>query len=120
MKNNFFIFILITFLYCSTPSSLEKSTQLQKLDAAANLLMQISDETKEINNTCKLSPSDARSFILMVHAMIDEEEKNHPGILRESCSGNKIDCANITAKWFCESQLLKKLKSEVEPPAQAL
>ncbi|MDD4973444.1 MAG: hypothetical protein PHY93_03790 [Bacteriovorax sp.] len=121
--------------------------KIDQHDDAANFLMLVADQEKDLKETCQITPTEALNLIQPLHAMIDEEVKKGPHIittdLEASCMANchcgiysdlaksrrmkeglfkkaqtipkkaLIACAEKTAKWFCSSKLLERLKSEV-------
>jgi hypothetical protein len=121
--------------------------KIDQHDEAANFLMLVADQEKDLKETCKITPTEALNLMQPLHAMIDEELKSGPHIittdLEASCVSNchcgiysdlakskrmkeelfkkaqaipkkaLIACAEKTARWFCSSNLLKALKSEV-------
>ncbi|MFA6236415.1 MAG: hypothetical protein WC635_03725 [Bacteriovorax sp.] len=49
--------------------------EIERLDEAANFLMLVSDEQKDLNGVCHLTPAEALEMLQPLHAMIDEEIK---------------------------------------------
>lgn len=121
--------------------------KIEKYDDAANFLMMVSDEVKDLVETCHLKPIEALNLMQPLHALIDDElskkglvvsaereskciqtchcgiysdienEKNKKErLFNKAVSMPKkafVACAKATAKWFCASQLLETLKSEI-------
>ncbi len=96
------------------------------LNAAADLLMLISDDLPEFKNTCNLTAKQALELIYPLHALIDQTQKvekisNNKNQSKIINSSELIKKAQQTSSWFCQSILLKKLKSElIHPPASGL
>ncbi|MDO9183292.1 MAG: hypothetical protein Q7U04_12840 [Bacteriovorax sp.] len=121
--------------------------KIHQHDAAANLLMMLADQEKDLINNCQISASESLDLLQPLHALIDEDIKAGPHIiatnLATNCKANchcgiysdlasntimknlffkkaqemsraeLITCANKAAEWFCSSDLLVELRSEI-------
>ena len=70
--------------------------------------MMISDEKPGLTNKCQLTSSEALRLMQPLHALIDQEKAP----TRQTRF--TLDLALQTSNWFCQSPLLKQLKSEVQ------
>jgi hypothetical protein len=66
--------------------------RIDQHDEAANFLMLVSDQEKDLKETCQITPDQALNLLQPLHALIDEEIKKGPHIitpdLEASCKSN--------------------------------
>ncbi|MBC7539188.1 MAG: hypothetical protein H7281_10230 [Bacteriovorax sp.] len=67
--------------------------KIDQHDEAANFLMLVADQEKNLKEVCQISPNEALNLIQPLHAILDEEIKKGPHIITTDLEANcELNC----------------------------
>lgn len=92
--------------------------KIDQHDEAANFLMLVADQEKDLKETCQITPGEALNLIQPLHAIIDEEIKKGPHIITTDLEASCV--ANCHCGIYSDLAKSKRMKEVLFRKAQSM